>query len=227
MAQIEYACPKGAHGGQVRCRHLVPCPVHGADDAPAPRPDAILVKINLNPKWDEIIAKTGVREQWRDNARREELGRQHEERAKMLGRDAFIVRRKTNSIDGVPEDADSGTPVFGANGLQLVDVRSLPRQLMSVGYRLVDAHCLKRPEKRPTRLVLVFAREGTPTDVSWLEVTQLLYTCFGQVHVWANDRDKRGRVVHTVNCGQRQDRLHSTYHLLFKNGDWGVEILNQ
>lgn len=222
-----YACRAGIRGGIARCRNMVPCAVHGDDAVPAPRPDVVLVKVNLNRVWGERFEQKGVPVLQRTWDRAQQLGTEHTQRAEQLGRNALYIREQQvrNEHEEVPESADSGCPVFGKEGLkdgvQGSSIARIGFQLRDSGYRLLHAHRLMRDWKPPMRLVMVWEKtEGRDIPFPWPLLGELTSTCFMQVDVWANDRDKNGRVVHTVNCGKREDGATPAYALGFARGDW-------
>jgi hypothetical protein len=188
----------------------------------------VLVKINLNRDRDAEFARAGVPQLTRSFERSEQLGREHAKRAQALGRSPFAVRQGHEN-ETTPEAADSGCPVFGKAGLQLVSIRGLTTELQLEGFVLSNVHRLFRQHKPPVRLVMEFVRKGAKpelTNFPWNLFQVHTETCFGQVDVWANDRDpKTGLVVHTVNCGQRDDNALPRYRLKFSDGDWDAEPL--
>lgn len=217
---MNYACKAGIRGGVARCRNMEPCAAHPDGQPPAPRPDVVLVKVNLNDKWIERFAKAGFRVLNRLPDRAEDLAAIHEEQAKRLGRDPFVIRERREGHADDPESADSGCPVFGKDGLQSVGI-GLMEELEQAGFRLSGfPHILARDWKPPKRLVLQFTRAGEEVAFPWLLFRQLINTCFGQVDVWANGRDGRGLVVHTVNCGKRDDKASPFFRLEYAGGDW-------
>lgn len=233
----KYACKGGVKNSSgkivARCRRYGNCPDHPDGQPPARKADVILFKVNLNKEWDQLFKKAGIPLNERSDQRRGELSKEREERAKKLGRDGYIVREQSGRAGDAlgqqaPEDVDSGTPVFGPDGLQNVEARTLPVQVSAAGYRLTKAERLMRWGKPPVRLVLEFSRTKAPlSDFPWRLLAELLNTCFGQVDVWANDEDKRGQIVHTVNCGKRQDGLTASEKLLFADSDWTTEATQQ
>lgn len=231
MAQ-QYACKMAAHEGVARCRNMEPCsvPAHrNGSTQLAPRPDVVLLKINLNKKNDALFDGAGVPRHERSDERRAQLGEQHRERAERLGRDSLVIRERREGKESIdyPEAHDSGTPVFGANGLHGVSVRALTAELQGAGYHLVHAHRLAREVKPPVRLVMVYERSNGEEmqNFPWRLLADLTNTSFGQVDVWANDRDGHGKVVHTVNCGKRDEDARSQIRLLFKGGDWEAQMV--
>ena len=230
-ALAPYACKAGIKDGIARCRNLVPCSVasHDGEDAlMAPRPDVVLVKVNLNKRWGQRLAQAGIPVLERSQGRAQELAQEREHRAEQLGRSAFAIRKKGRGGNPeTPEDRDTGCPVFGKQGLtEGVQGSSIPKvtwQLRDSGFRLVAAHRLQRGWKPPIRLVMVFERTpGTDIRFPWQLFRELTDTCFMQIDIWANDRDDRGNVVHTINCGKRDDTAKVAYALRFAKGDWEV-----
>lgn len=232
MAQkLPYACKAAAHNGAARCRNMEPCSVHhGKVTVLTPRPDVVLLKINLNKKNNALFANAGIPRRERSDERRGQLGEEHRQRAEKLGRDSLVIRKRREGEGNVdyPEAHDSGCAVFGSEGLHHgIDIRDLVNQLLAVGFYLTNAYRLDREQKPPIRLVIEFRRQqGVPKSqhtFPWLLLPQLINTCFGQVDVWANDRDARGQVVHTVNCGERDDVTKPQFRLSYAGGDWRVE----
>lgn len=222
MAQ--YACKAGIRGGVARCRKTEPCLDHPNGQPPAPRPDRVLLKVNLNDRWERQFVAAGIRKVNRSPERADALAVDHKARAERLGRDPFAIREVREGQASDPESADSGCPVLGKNGLPAADIRGLVGELVKAGFRLTGTpHILARNWKPPVRLVLQFSREGEGVIFPWPLFGQLAATCFGQVDVWANDRDSRGLVVHTVNCGKRDDAAKPQFKLCYSGGDWAAE----
>lgn len=231
-----YACTAGIKGGVARCRNLIPCSAHPDGTPKAPRPDRVLLKVNLSKQWDTRFQEAGIPLLQRTWERAQELSAQHIESAGQLGRNAFAVRRtqqqpRNQMFQGqeVPENADTGCPVFGNKGIVAgLSGRSLSKaswDLHDAGFRLVHAHRLQRNWKPPTRLVLIFERGQGSRDVEfpWELFRELVSTCFKQVDVWANERRPDNLVIHTVNCGARDDKAVPAYDLRYAGGDWGVQ----
>lgn len=228
-----YACTAGIQDGIARCRNSMPCSVHDEDAKKAPRPDVVLVKVNLSKAWDRRFAEAGVRLVNRTPERARVLQEEHEARAEQLGRNAYHIRESQERHENanVPEAADSGCPVFGHDGLREgirgESIKRVTFQLRDKGFRLVDVHRLARQWKPPVRLVLVYERaQEDDVRFPWPLFHNLVQTTFMQVDVWANDRDKNGNVVHTVNCGKRDDSNEAPLSLQYKEGDWGVELVS-
>ena len=231
-----YACTAGIKGGVARCRNLIPCSAHPDGTPKAPRPDRVLLKVNLSKAWDDRFQKAGIPLLQRTWERAQQLRADHVESAGQLGRNAFAVRtqqspQRNQTFQGqeVPENADTGCPVFGNEGVTKgVSGQSLSKtswDLRDAGFRLVAAHRLQRNWKPPVRLVLIFEKGQGARDVQfpWELFRELVATCFKQVDVWANERRPDNLVVHTVNCGARDDKATPAYGLRFAGGDWGVQ----
>lgn len=229
----EYACisgvgaPAGEKTGAVaRCRKLVPCDIHERPEnwAPAPRPDVVLVKVNI-PRREELTWRnSGIHLVDRSPDRAEALAAMHAAQAEALGRNALVVRARRGEQLDLPESKDSGTPVFGVEGLRGgTTAAALIKDLADAGFKLTNAHLLMRDWKPPIRLVLEFSRAGERVQgFAWFMLRRLP-TTFGRIDVWANPIDRRGLCVHTVNCGERQPDKQPIYALRFANGDWAAE----
>lgn len=222
--EVKMACKAGAHDGAVRCRNMQPCVIHPDGEPTAPEADVILVKMNLNGKWGLRWKSAGVRTTERSGQRAATLAKQRKAQAEQFNRSPLAVRRQSGSDISVPEAMDSGTPIFGPDGLAGVDITGLAEELHGMGnFLLADVHILKRPWKAPDRLVLEFNKIGPALqNFPWRIYHELIATCFGKVHVWANPRNVHGNVAHTVNCGERNDGGRPQYRLRYKEGDWGV-----
>ena len=225
-----YACTAGIKGGVARCRNLIPCSAHPDGNPKAPRPDRVIVKVNLSKEWNNRFQEAGIPLLQRTWERAQELSAQRVESAEQLGRNAFAVRAgQQRNQQELPESADTGCPVFGNEGVTRgVNGQSLSKtcwDLRDAGFRLVHAHRLQRNWKPPVRLVLTFERGQGAQDIEfpWELFQGLVATCFKQVDVWANERRPDNLVVHTVNCGARDDKAVPAYDLRYAGGDWGVQ----
>lgn len=224
------ACTFSIRDGLARCRKEAgKCDSHRNGDASwekAPRPTVVLVKVNVNSRWEEAFKNAGIRVDIRSIERAEALEHQRAETAQQLGRSAYAIRADSGRGSNVPEDADTGCPVFGKSGLAELNV-SLQRlgvELQEAGFILTRVTLLKRYHKPPTRLVMEFsmAEAGKPAVQDLLTglINSLVTTTFNQVDVWANEKKPNGQVVHTVNCGKRDDTAKPQYRLAYANGDW-------
>lgn len=238
---ILHTCTAGVQDGVARCRKSVisdptaprkdRCDLHqGTGWASAPAPTTVLVKVNVNPTWWELLHRAGVRTFVRTFARAEQLEQKHVAEATSLGRNAYASRDQRDHKQ-TPESAASGCPVFGKPGLAdaAMDIRGLVRELFAAGFVLSAAHLLERNHKPPVRLVMEFSKPSQkPAMVNfpWKAFQQLVATSFGQIDVWANLKQADGNVVHTVNCGKREDTAKPQNALHFAGGDWSVEAID-
>ncbi len=223
-----YACTVGVADGKARCRNeRGKCAFHTKPECwkSAPRPDVVLVKVNVNDKWKTLFSYLKTQE--RSYERAEQLEQDRVERAEVLGRNAYAARPDERIKENVPENADTGSQVFGKLGLAdlQVSIQGVVEELKRSGYILTDAHLLERNHKPPVRLVMEFSKAGSKPEFKnfrWGIFHDLISTTFNQVDVWANDRDpKKGdKVVHTVNCGKRADGVPVKHWLHYANGDW-------
>lgn len=234
MQPIFHACSVGVQDGRARCRNEKgKCSVHTRPElyTLAPKPDVVLLKVNVNEKRERRLSAAGVQYQVRSYDRALELEQQRVASAQSLGRGAYAVRELSHrDSHHTPEAADTGCPVFGKNGLAELNVTAatILCELFNAGFALTGGHLLKREHKPPVRLVLEFSKSSTKPALDkfpWEEVKSLLATTFNQVDVWANEKNKDGKVVHTVNCGKRDDSSKPKTRLHYANGDWDVEML--
>ncbi len=233
MQPIFQACKAGVQDGRARCRNEQgKCSIHHSMNwARAPRPDVVLLKVNVNEKRERRLSAAGVPYQSRSYDRALQLEQQRVASAQSLGRNAYAVRELSHrDSHHTPEAADTGCPVFGKSGLAEMNVEAvtLVCELFNAGFVLTGGHLLKREHKPPVRLVLEFSKSSAKPEVGkfpWGEVDSLLATTFNQVDVWANERSGDGKVVHTVNCGKRDDNTKPKTRLHYADGDWDIEEL--
>lgn len=224
---MEYVCIAAVYGGNARCGNLAErgsdrCALH-PEAAAAPQPDVILVKVNLSKRWDQRFEQAGIPLELRTPQAALQLAAEHEARAQQLGYDPFARRMKPQHTRGQwiePESADSGTPVFGKGGAQKVSITGLAEELKMHDYHLINAHRLHRTWKFSIQLVLSFAKDAEEILFPWKYFNDLINTCFEYVHVWANPRDIKGIIVHTVNCVKYNDHATPQYSLTFVKGYW-------
>ena len=242
VVEFLYACtagvgaPAGAkEGAMARCRNLEPCQVHVNKHlwAPAPRPNVVLMKINIPRREERDWLRSGIHVSYRTEERAEELRAEHEAQAKSLGRNPLAVRERRGDRTNLPESVDSGTPVFVTpltdeekKGLTMASIMLLIVDLAEAGFQLTGLHILDRSWKPPMRLVMEFSKglERKPVDASSLPwLIRHLPTTFGNVDVFANPVGANGICSHTVNCGERQPDAVPHYDLRFAHGDWAAE----
>ncbi len=150
-----FACKAGIGGTPAvdRCRNEEgKCSSHpaGHDWPTPPKANVVLLKTALNDRWltmfDEAV--TIENRTWGERRRMEA---QRVAQAESIGRQAYGARLDPRS-QPVPENADSGCPVFGktSGGLKSVSVKELATELQAAGYVLTGASILQM--------------EGTQTD---------------------------------------------------------------
>lgn len=221
---MPYACT-AATAGKARCRNLVGedgrfCSLHNHDsDVPtAPPPVTVLYKFSINESWRQKFMALGVLLKQPNFAKKEA---KHVAHAEAHGRDAFRYRQV----------ADSGVPVFGPDGLQMVSLAELVKELAEK-FKVVDIHILPKLPKpgqsvNPmSMLVVSFSHEGQTVNnekAFWLLMDLLNASCWGKVHVWANPPQEDGRVVHTVNSAHREENHDPQRVLRFAEGLWSEE----
>jgi hypothetical protein len=227
---IYKVCTFSIQDGTARCRKEAgKCDSHRNGNAswkPAPRPTTLLLKVNVNDKWERKFVSAGIPVETRSFERAEQLEQERVCTAEALGRNAYAIRADSQRGYNLPEDADTGCPVFGKDGLANLNVslQGLGEELGN-GFTLTRATLLKRFHKPPTRLVLEFSVTGTKAAVDRFPFDlfrELIATTFNQVDVWANEKKADERVVHTINCGKRDDSAKPQHRLSFANGDWDV-----
>ncbi|MDP1538775.1 MAG: hypothetical protein Q8M00_01970 [bacterium] len=174
------------------------------------KPNVVLIKFNINPKWREKFLKAGIPQKTPDESA---LELKHMFHALEVGRDPYRFRQ---------EKSDSGIPVFGETGAQFISINGLFQELRQAGYSPNGAHIKKREEKFNT-LVIPFILEGkesiSPQAASLTE--EFLGVCWGHVHVWINPpQPETGAMVHTVNLSHRELEKTPEKTLRFNGGRW-------
>ncbi len=174
-------------------------------------PKVVLVKFNINPKWDERFRQAGIPVKSPDeNA----LELAHILHAVEMGRNPYQYRQV----------ADSGVPAFGKEGEQNVSINGLLAELRSEGYSPVGIHIRTRTraDNKFNVLVMPFILmpEGNGNGVVPPILDNFLkVSCWGFVHVWMNPPQEDGTIVHTVNLSHREERAPEK-NLRFKKGRW-------
>jgi len=216
-----YACAAATEEG-ARCRNMVVevvgemCHLHKGGKV-APRPDIILVKFNLNPKWAEKFERLGVPRKSSLSFLKENA---HARQAEKLGRDPYRYGRPV---------ADSGVPVFGKQGIQEVSLFDLLKELLD-RYKITDIHLRPRRDEKMDVLVVSLMVSLSPGEEVVLSssasqelLSFLAVSCWGYCHVWANPPSDDGRIVHTVHSSHRAPDSKPRVRLRFFDGLWAVE----
>ncbi|MDP3772472.1 MAG: hypothetical protein Q8Q94_03835 [bacterium] len=187
---IPMACDRAAEsalGGRCRNRagangRCVSIASHRDRRAPrADSPDAVLVKFKL---YGEALNRaleilpTVVRDE-------ERIENEHALISLFAGRKFRGVRgRGKTRCPG-----DSGTPIFGQQGLRKPAAPTLSQELLASGYAVDNTHCWKRPDKDEGFLVVGY-RRGAKEILFTQDQERFLSRAFGQasqvVHVWEN-----------------------------------------
>ena len=223
---MKYAC-RAATKGNARCRNLLDapgfCAMHPQETAVlSDQPDVVLYKTNVNKKWSARMKELGVSLKQPDFEKREQ---QHVAHAIKHGRAPFRFR-------GKDQPADSGVPVFGQDGLTMVSLYDLLKELAET-YNLVDIHL--RPTKpggnQNMEVLVVSFSEGDESNANTDAFQELLgflaSSCWGYCHVWANPPQDDGRVIHTVNSSHREDGKQPIQIVRFADGQWATEPVAQ
>lgn len=173
----------------------------------------ILVKFNVNPRWEQRFIEAGVPQKTPDEWA---LELKHMLHATDFGRNPFEKR---------PDIADSGVPVFGKEGEQDVSLNGLFAELRQAGYFPTGVHIRTRT-REPNKfnaLVIPFvqgADESLTTQCAAL-LDEILKTSWGHVHVWANPpQSDTGDIIHTVNLSHRDVDKVPQKTLRFNGGRW-------
>lgn len=218
---MQYACIAATKKG-ARCRNFVKvqgtmCPLHqkmvesGKEVRLAPAPDTVLIRFRVNQKWVAKLREAGVRTQPLRWLQKEQ---KHVRQAERLSRKPYRLRNI----------ADSGVPVFGPDGISRVSMEGLLEYLISVDYRIADAHLLRTIKKAQQMgiLVLVLSRQQPAIELPFFSLlSPLLSSSWGYAHIWANPPQEDGKVVHTVNLSHRLE-TPPELELWFDDGLWAV-----
>ncbi|TET84445.1 MAG: hypothetical protein E3J36_01295 [Candidatus Nealsonbacteria bacterium] len=220
---MRYACIASAKGG-ARCRATVEklgtfCSFHqklkeeGRQIRLAPKPDVILVRFYLNLDRSQKLEMTGIpRRERLTEVEREE---KHINHAKQYGRDPYRYRDKS----------DSGTPIFGKEGINDLFLSQTWAELKREGYHLTDIHLKSHTEKKDVLVAaLNYKASEIPLSKQILdELDQLLSSCWGYVRVWADPPNEEGKVIHTVNSSFLKPDTTPQLSLYFNHGLWAIE----
>lgn len=193
--------------------------------------EIIMVKFAISRGETANLIEAGVRRVQVDHKQQEE---QHRAVAQRLGQDPFAARPGKKI-------ADSGTQVFGSNGLKDVLVSEVLSDLKKAGYRLVDTHITDN-RKGQDFAVLLFAdkavilkRRNGISSAAEQQINNLLEATWPYCHVWANPPATDGYLienlaglveigdgltVHTVNCVGRANATSPLTNLRFQSKQW-------
>ena len=207
---------------RARCRETVEqngalCPTHeyqlqrGGTVRRASAPDRVLVKFRVNPNWTRRLSDAGIPFRMRRNFL--ERDTQHAEQAEAVRRDPLRYRAV----------ADSGVPVFGRDGIAAVVLSDLITEMKEAGYVVSDIHLEPTRNEGMNVLVLSITNEGGIQSSLPEVVDNLLMSCWGHVHVWANPPDADGKITHTVNLAHRKDG-EVNRALRFASGLWAYDV---
>lgn len=180
------------------------------------KPDVILVKFNVNEKWEGRLKEAGVPLKTPDEAA---LELKHMFHALGASQNPYAFRQQI---------ADSGIPVFGKEGARDVSINGLFAELRSYGYFPSGVHVRTREDKKFNALVIPFAKPANGNN-NTLVITgetvmglikEFIAVSWGFVHVWANPPQEDGRVIHTVNLSHRDVDKIPQKDLHFQKGEW-------
>lgn len=231
---FQYACTHGlAHASfpeiLYRCRKLATappndlhCAVHKDSQITPVLPDVILAKMTFprNGEWrEDLVEEFNLHSKVRTGRDERSADQRHAEHAKVFHRDANAVRQ---------ERADSGTQVFGQQGLANVGLQFLENELVGAGYHFVGAHVLDRVQDEKLTLVMTYANDPSQSVIPLPSrangfIKNLLRQCWSFGHIWANPpRLEDGKVFHTINVGGQREGMVPQYFLTFQSGLWWV-----
>ena len=219
----DYACVAATQGGG-RCRRRAErnglCVHHqarveeGKRVRIAPVPTTIIFSFRLNARRAEELERAGIERRKITREQEEEREARHIAQAKQHGRRPYAFREK----------ADSGTPIFGKDGVRDVGINPTISEIQKAGYSLTQIF-LEVKEEPMKRLLVYFEKGGKPYEGSsslWRALFFVLSVGWGYCHVWANP-PQEGKIVHTVNLAHWREE--PKLHLLFLEGKWGLKEL--
>jgi len=215
---ILHTCTAGVQDGVARCRKsVISEPNRTAQGSLRSPPgnwlgigtgtNTVLVKVNVNPTWWELLHRAGVRTFVRTFARLSSWSRSTW--LKRLLSDETPMHPAISGTTSKPPKARTRLPGFRKPGLTdaAMDIRGLVgtvrrrlrgfrRRTSSNGTtnrRCASSWSSSKPSQKPAMV-----------NFPWKAFQQLVATSFGQIDVWANLKQADGNVVHTVNCGKRR-----------------------
>lgn len=229
MREIKYACQAMTEQG-ARCRYFVTLPLELPENVfcslheekakegkvtVAPPPDVILFKFRVNPNWYERLLRSGIELRRISPQGKREM--KHIMHAKKYRRAPYRFRGM----------ADSGTPVFGKEGLPNVGLSQVWSEILSSGYGVKEIFLSPRAGEPMATLTVVLQQKGGffGPRINRRELYRFMFaTSFGFAHVWANPPQENGLIVHTVNLVQRIPQKEPSVFLTFNKGLWGMKI---
>jgi hypothetical protein len=161
-------------------------------------PDAVLIKIRVNPKRQQRLKGVGIKFNIRTIAKEHRIIRSHEDQAATIrGTDAKASER--DAYRGQRTDAggtaqpDSGTPIFGwdKEGRRFVSICEAVSDLQKHGFVLQDVHMYqKETEQNGMAFLCFWFKPGVEpfafTAESRRECYILLNSVYGHVHGFRN-----------------------------------------
>jgi hypothetical protein len=179
------------------------------------RVNTVLVKFNLNEKWEGRFRAAGVPLRTPDEAA---LELKHVFSALDTNRNPYQFR---------PQIADSGVPVFGKDGARDISITGLFGELRRYGYSPTGVHIRTRGDKKSNVLVIPFVQPGSGQSAVAISTMGLIEefssASWGFVHVWINPPQEDGVVIHTVNLSYRDVGKVVSKSLHFQKGEWTLE----
>jgi len=214
------ACKAPREDGKNRCRNHATktgyCSIHGGCTETAPAPQVVLFKAKINGKWINRFEEAGV--PWQNCANDEVLQERHGQEAEELDRKPTAIRKNRN---------DGGTPVFGNDGAKFVSTVDAWNELLRAGHNVTDIHLRRqKDDDRMATIEVVMPIGSTPSQECAQGVAVFLkligQTAWEAAHVWANGKDRSGRITHTVNLCHRLPDTKPEASLAFANGLWDL-----
>lgn len=156
-------------------------------------PGTVLVKFNVNSKWEARFREAGIPVKTPNEMA---LLMNHALEAVEMGRNPNEWR----------EEPDSGIPAFGPGGETKVEVASLLAELRNEGYKPSGIHIRVRQGKKFNVLVVPYLLWTAKGEVLPPLLEEFLkISSWGFAHVWMNPPKADGSIVHTVNLSHREE----------------------
>jgi len=187
----------------------------------APKPDFVLVKVGINPGLASELRKF-LPQKKRDVEKAMDLEAAHLTDAESIGRNPYAGRDQKYADNPRPQDADSGSCVFGrSTPMRMVSLAGLKKELENADLRFTGAHILERGKK--CTLVMEYKNEGEAREMH-PKLEEFLNAAYQEIFIWANGMNHMGFVNHTVNCSGRMDQGKPVVNLLFADGLWSWKL---